>query len=142
MDSVQPEVRRRSAWIAFGVLLVLAIVLATWVALPLWKPLLLAAVLATATYGPYRRLTARLHGRRRLAAWIMTCLVVVAVLIPIAAVTAMAVREAIAAYEYVTGALREGGVDELISRLPERAEGLVRGALAAVPVPPSRIPEQ
>ena len=52
---MQPEVRRRSAWIAFGVLLVLAVVMATWVALPLWKPLLLAAVLATALILTFRK---------------------------------------------------------------------------------------
>lgn len=139
---MQPEVRRRSAWIAFGVLLVLAVVMATWVALPLWKPLLLAAVLAAATYGPYRRLTARLHGRRYVAAWLMTALVIVAVLIPIAIIATMAIREAIQAYDYVQSAWREGGINELVSRLPDRVESPIRRLLVALPVPPTELPER
>lgn len=139
---MEPEVRRRSAWIAFGVLLVAAVTMAALVALPLWKPLLLAAVLATATYGPYRRLSARLRGRRYIAAWLMTALVIVAVLIPIAIIATMAIREAIQAYEYVTSAMREGGLDELVSRLPDRVEGPLRSLLAALPVAPSKLPEQ
>lgn len=139
---MQPEVRRRSAWIAFGVLLVVAVMLAAWVAFPLWKPLLLAAVLATATYGPYRRLSAKLGGRRYVAAWLMTGLVIVAVLIPIAIIATMAIREAIQLYEYVASALREGGMNELVSRLPDRVEGPVRRVLAALPVAPAQLPEQ
>lgn len=139
---MEPVVRQRSAWIAFGVLLAAAVLLATWVTLPLWKPLLLAAVLATATYGPYRRLSARLRGRRRVAAGLMTVLIVVVVLIPIAIVTVIAVREAIHAYEYVVSALREGGVNELLSRLPDRAEGIVRRVLAIAPAAPAELPEQ
>lgn len=142
MEVQKPVVKQRSAWIAFGVLLLAAVVLVTWVAFPLWKPLLLASVLATATYGPYQRLTKRLHGRRRLAAWIMTILILVAVLIPIAIVAAITIREAINAYEYIVSALREGGVNELISRLPERAENLVRSVWSALPAPPARLPEQ
>lgn len=139
---MKPEVRRRSAWIAFGVLLLAAVVLATWVTLPLWKPLLLAAVLAAATYGPQRALTARLRGHRYAAATLMTILVVVAVLIPIAIIVTMAVREAIAAYDYIAGAMQQGGLDELVSRLPDRVEGPVRSMLSALPVAPDRLPEQ
>jgi predicted PurR-regulated permease PerM len=139
---MEPEVRRRSAWIAFGVLLVAAVVMATWVALPLWKPLLLAAVLATATYGPYRRLSAKLGGRRHVAAWLMTALVIVAVLIPIAIIATMAIREAISVYDDVASALREGGMNELVSRLPDRVEGPIRRLLAALPVAPTELPEQ
>lgn len=89
----------------------------------------MAAVLATVTYGPYRALTARFRGRRRLAATVMTIGVVVLLLIPVTVIVTVAVREAIAAFELVRGALQEGGVNELVSRLPDRIEEPLRKAL-------------
>lgn len=139
---MQPEVRRKSAWIAFGALLLLAVMLAASVVLPLWKPLLLAAVLAAATNSLYCRLAARLGGRRHVAAALMTVLVVVALLIPVAALATIAVREAIEAFDYVTSALREGGTNELVSRLPDRIEAPVRRLLASLPVAPETLPGQ
>lgn len=137
-----PEVRRKSAWIAFGVLLVASSLIAATILLPLWRPLFLAAVLATATYGPYQRLARRLRNRCRLAASLMTLGVIVLLVIPIAAIGTIAVREAVQAFDYVESALREGGVDELLSRLPDRVEGPVRDLVARLPVEPESLPER
>lgn len=136
------EVRKKSAWIAFGVLLVLSVLLASSVFLPLWKPLFLAAVLATATHGIYQRLARRLGGRSGLAATLMTIGVVVLLLVPFAVIGTVVVRESIQVFEYVQDALREGGFEELVTRLPDRIEGLARRILARLPIAPEQISEQ
>lgn len=126
---MEQEVRRRSAWIAFGIALAASILLVGLVFFPLWKPLFMAAVLATATYHPYKVLERRLHGRRRLAATLMTVAIIVLLLIPASVIVTVAVREAIAAFELVRSALQEGGVDALIARLPDRVEAPIRNVL-------------
>lgn len=132
---------RKSAWIAFGVALTASILLVGLVLVPVWKPLFVASVLAASTYGPYRRLTARLGERRRVAAALMVVAVVVVLLLPIAAVVQVIVREAIAAVAYVQAALEEGGLDELVRRLPDTIERPVRGLVAASPLEPEALTE-
>lgn len=138
---MEPELRRTSAGIAFVATLVASIALASAVFLPLWKPILLAAILATASYGPYRRLTGRLGGRRRLSAGVMTVALVLLVLLPVAVVVSVAVREAIEAFELVQRALQRGGIEELTHRLPERLEGLARRLLEELPAAAERLPQ-
>lgn len=137
-----PEVRRKSAWIAFGVLLAASILLVSSIFLPLWRPLFLAAVIATATHGLYQRLARRLGGRRHLAATIMTIGVVVLLLVPFAVIGTVIVREAIQAFDFVQRAMREGGLDALAARLPDRLEGPARRLLAAIPVAPETLTGQ
>jgi predicted PurR-regulated permease PerM len=139
---MKSEVRRRSAWIAFGVLLVASVLLASWIFLPLWKPLFLAAVLAAATHGIYQRLARRLGCRFRLAATLMTIAVVVLLLVPFAVIGTVIVREAIQAFEFVQSALREGGIEELAARLPDRIEGPARRILSRIPVARGTLSEQ
>lgn len=130
---MEPELRRRSAWIAFGITLAASVVLATIVFLPMWEPILLAGILATVTHGPYQRLARRLRGRRRVAATLMTIALILLVLLPIAVVVSIAVREAIEAYEYIRSALERGGIDELIRRLPARFERAGRQLVEFLP---------
>lgn len=137
-----PEVRRKSAWIAFGVLLAASILLVSTIFLPLWKPLFLAAVIATATHGLYQRLARRLGGRRHLAATLMTIGVVLLLLVPFAVVGTVVVREAIQAFDFVQRAMREGGLESLAERLPERLEGPARRLLATIPVAPEALTGQ
>jgi predicted PurR-regulated permease PerM len=129
MGTSDREVRRTSAWIGFGLLLGAAILLVAATFLPLWEPLLVAAVLASATYGLYRRLERRFRGRKHAAAGVMTIALIVVVLIPVSIVTTIAIREGIEATRYVRDALREGGVDELAARLPDRLERPLRRLL-------------
>ncbi len=133
---MEPEVRRRSAWIAFGVLLVASVVLASWIFVPLWKPLFLAAVLATATHGIYARLARRLGGRPRVAATIMTLGVILLLLVPCAVIGTVLVREAIQAYETARAAIQHGGFAELAERLPPQLEEPARRILERLPAAP------
>lgn len=126
MNGHDTELRRTSAWIGFGALLAAAILLSATTFFPLWEPLLLAAVLASATHGAHERLVRGLRGRRYAAAGVMTVAVVVAVLLPLSVLATVAIREGIEAVAYVREALRQGGVEELASRLPDRIEGPLR----------------
>jgi predicted PurR-regulated permease PerM len=139
---VSPEgskARSKSAWIASGVLLVASIALMCAVFSALWQALLLGAVLATATHGVYRRLAGRLGDRTRLAAVLMTLGVVVLLLAPLVVIGTVVVREMVQAYEYVRDAMREGGIEELLTRLPNPVGAPVRRALRTVDVSPEAI---
>jgi predicted PurR-regulated permease PerM len=103
---------------AYGVLLVLSLLLLLAVLYPLRQPLFLAAVLAAVFSGWQEKLAARLRGRQQLAATLITIGVVLLVLLPIGAIATVVVKEAIAGGEFVRNALREGGVEQLLSQLP------------------------
>jgi predicted PurR-regulated permease PerM len=134
--------RHRSAWITFGILLAAALLLAALTFSPLWKPLLLAAVLSSATYNVYASVTKHFGGRRHLAASVMTVGVIVLLLVPVAVITSIAVREAGEAITYVRDALDKGGVSELAKRLPDRVEGPVRRFLSSLPFSVEQLPSQ
>jgi predicted PurR-regulated permease PerM len=121
---------------------VFAIVLVALTFSPLWEALLVAAVLAGTTHGWYRRLTRRLGDRPRLAATLMTIGVISLVLVPVGAVGAVIVREGIEAATYVRAALEEGGLEELITRLPDRLENPLRRLAESLPVGAATISEQ
>ena len=76
-----------------------ALVLA--VVLPLWQPLLVAAVLAAAVMPWHDRASAALGGRTKLTAALFVVALVLLVLVPVAWVVSVAVREAIQAVEFV-----------------------------------------
>jgi len=107
-----------------------ALVLA--VALPLWQPLLVAAVLAAAVMHWQDRLSAALGGRRHLAGGLFVLALVVLVLAPLAWVISVAVREAIQAVQFVRTTLQTQGQEGLLAYLPDRLAGLVRDALSSV----------
>jgi len=116
----------RGALVAVSGALVLA------VALPLWQPLLIAAVLA-ATVMPWQdRLSAALGGRRQLAGGLLVLALVLLVLAPFAWVVTVAVREAIQAVQFVRTTLQTQGQEGLLAYLPDRLAELVRDVLAGV----------
>ncbi len=131
---MERTVSTKSAWIAFGVALAASIFLVTNVFFPLWQPVFMAAVLATATYRPFEFVKRRLHGRKRIAATLMTIAIVVLLLIPASVIVTVAVREAVAAFELVRSALQKGGVEELVARLPDQVEGPLRNVLETLHV--------
>lgn len=84
---------------------------------PLWKPLVLALVLAGLMGRAEERLATRLRGRR-LAAAVLLVLLVIAVLLPLTWIVLVAVREAIAVTQSVVAAVQRGGVSGLADLAP------------------------
>ncbi len=120
----------RSVYHAALVLTSGALVLA--VALPLWQPLLVAAVLAASLMPWHDRLSARLRGRPALAAAALLVGLVLLVLAPLAWVVSVAVREAIQAVGFVRTTLQAGGPEALLAQLPEWLADLVRDGLERI----------
>src|SRR3954447_7329278 len=100
-------VRPKSLFHLSLVLVSVALVLA--VILPLWKPMLLGAVLATTLIPTHDRLSARLRGRRNLAAALMVIALVLLVLVPLAWLVSVAVRESLAGIAFVRQTLETHG---------------------------------
>jgi predicted PurR-regulated permease PerM len=123
----------RPAWIAYGVLLSASLLLLAAVGLPLWEPLLVAAVLAAALRGLHRRLAALLWGRRAIAAWLLLFGVVLLVLLPIATVTWQGVEQAHAAVEFIGDALRSGRLPHLADELPGPFGSVIQDELRHLP---------
>src|SRR5947209_14788640 len=121
-------VRRKSLY--RGALVVASGALVLAVALPLWQPLLIAAVLAAAVISWHDRLSHALRGRRQLAAAIFVAALVLLVLAPLAWVVSVAVREAIQAIQFVRTTLQTQGPEGLLTYLPDRLAGLVQEGLA------------
>jgi predicted PurR-regulated permease PerM len=118
--------RQQSAYRTILTLATGALVLA--VALPLWQPLLVAAVAAAAVIPWYDRATRALGGRRQLAGAVFVVALVVIVLLPVAWVVSVAVREAIEAVDFIRNTVQQGP-EALLAHLPDRIAGLVRGAV-------------
>ncbi|HEX9604616.1 MAG TPA: AI-2E family transporter, partial [Myxococcales bacterium] len=121
-------VRRKSTYRGALVLVSGGLVLA--VALPLWQPLLVAAVLAAAVISWHDRLSRALRGRRQLAAALFVAGLVLLVLAPLAWVVSVAVREAIQAIQFVRTTLQTQGPDALLAYLPGQLAELVEEALS------------
>jgi predicted PurR-regulated permease PerM len=101
----------RVVWVVSGLALIA-------VGLPLWKPLLLAAVLAGTLSGLHERLAARVGGRHSLAAALVTVGVVLLLLVPLAVITGMVIKETHGAMVFVKRTLAEQGLQGLLARLP------------------------
>src|SRR3954463_5798920 len=93
----------------------LALLLA--VVYPLWRPLLVGAVLAAALTPWHDRLSARLRGRRGLAAGLLLVGLVLLVRAPLPWLVSVAVRESLAGINFVRESLRNGP-DALLGHLP------------------------
>jgi predicted PurR-regulated permease PerM len=92
---------------------------------PLWRPLLVAAVLAGVLSPLYEKAVGRLGGRRSLVAGLFTAATVVLILIPLALLVLIAVREAIGAIGVVRATLASDGVEGLIAKAPDSIEGFL-----------------
>jgi len=108
-------------WVARAALVAVAalsIALIALLARPFAGALFLAGVLAGVLYPWSERLSRRLGGRRALAAGIVTLGVLLTVVIPVALLAGVMVREAVHAADLVRQTLQSGGVEELRLRLP------------------------
>jgi predicted PurR-regulated permease PerM len=117
---------RPSATWLLGVAAAVALVA---VGLPLWRPLLLAAVLAGALSQLHARLVVAVGGRRSLSAALVTVGVVILLIGPLGLIGAVVVKEALGAISFVTRTLEQQGLAGLLARLPD---WLARWASAAL----------
>ena len=103
------------------------------VGLPLWRPLLIAAVLAGALSPLYEAAVRRLGGRRSLGATLFTAATVILILIPVALLAIIAVREAAQAVALVRDTIASEGLQGLIAKAPDSIEGWLRGLMKLLP---------
>jgi predicted PurR-regulated permease PerM len=120
-------------------LLLVAVALTVAVVSPFWVAFFFAAVLAAALKPPMNWLSAKLGGRRNVAASILTVGVLLAVVLPIAALGAILVREAIEGVQWFRQALDSEGIWGLVRRLPGPFEDYARKLIGAVPQPQQQI---
>jgi predicted PurR-regulated permease PerM len=88
------------------------------VVVPLWRPLLVAAVLAGTLSRLHERLAVAVGGRRSLSAALITVGVVLIVIGPLSLIGIVVVKEALGAVAFVRHAVEEHGLPALIARLP------------------------
>jgi predicted PurR-regulated permease PerM len=100
------------------VLLIAALVLVGWAALPVAEALFLGSVVSVALAPLQRRLTARLGGRGKLSAGILVLVVLVLVIGPLLAMSAFIVNEVTQGIRFILQTIRGEGVAGLIERIP------------------------
>lgn len=122
-----------SARATFTVLAVIAIVLTLLTARPFAVGLFLAAVLASALYPLHARFTQALRGHGKVSATVITLGVLLAGIMPLAALTAVLVREVVQGVKWLREALRSGGVEGLIGYLPDPMERHAQRLLDELP---------
>lgn len=123
----------RTARRFFLALMLVAIALLGAVILPIASALFIAAVLAGVLWPLQQRLSARLRGRRGLAAGILTFAVVVLVIGPLLGFSTFAIKEGTKGVEFVIETVRSEGVVGLVDRLPPPID---RGAHALIELLP------
>jgi len=103
------------------------------VALPLWRPLLVAAVLAGTLSPLYESMVRRLGARRSLGAALFTAATVILILIPVASLAIIAVREATQMVGLVRTTIASEGIKGLIAKAPDPIEGWLRALVNLLP---------
>lgn len=99
-------------------LIFVAMALVGLIVFPFAQAVFLACAFAGALHPLCDRLTRRLRNRRQVAAALLTALVVLAVVLPIAAITAMVISELLEGTRFVRDTLQGGGTQALIEKLP------------------------
>ncbi|HET9551858.1 MAG TPA: AI-2E family transporter [Anaeromyxobacteraceae bacterium] len=100
---------------------------------PFWSSLLVAAVLAAAARRPMEWTSARLRGRREVAAGLLVLVLILALALPIAALVTVVAGQAVEGFQWLRQALASEGVAGLIARLPSWLVPLVKRVVDAVP---------
>lgn len=119
----------------FFLLLAVVVVLTALVVRPIVSALFMAAVLAGVLWPLHVRLSRALRGRRAVSAGLFVAGVVLALVGPVVAFSAFAIKEASDGLQFVTRSLRSDGVDGLVKRLPHAVQGLAHKALEQLPGP-------
>jgi predicted PurR-regulated permease PerM len=103
------------------------------VALPLWRPVLVAAVLAGTLSPLYESAVRRLGGRRSFGAALFTAATVILILIPVALLATIAVREATQVVGLARDIIASEGIKGLIARAPDPIEGWLHRLVKLLP---------
>jgi predicted PurR-regulated permease PerM len=111
---------------AEAVVVAVATLLIGAVAFPLWRPLLIAAVLAGVLAPLYETASHRLGGRRSLTAALFTTATIILILIPLALLAAVAIHEATDAISLVRKTVASEGINGLIAKAPDPIEHWLR----------------
>jgi predicted PurR-regulated permease PerM len=120
-------------------LVLLAIALTAVIVRPFWEAIFLGAVLAAALGPAMAWLTARVRGRRGLAAGLITAALLLTVLLPLAGVGAVVVAQLSEGVKWLRQTIEGEGVWGLVQRLPGPVEHGVRRVLDLVPDPQKQI---
>lgn len=120
----------------FFFLLFVAASLVAAVIYPLASALFMAAVFAGVMWPLRVRLTASLRGRRGLASGMLVLAVVLVIVAPLVALSAVAVKEGTDGLRFVSDTVRSEGVAGLIEKLPPSMRRLATGALERLPSEP------
>jgi predicted PurR-regulated permease PerM len=128
-----------AAYHFYVALVVVAVALFAVVVWPFVEALFLAAVLAGALYPWQKRLAARLRGRSKLSAALLSICTVLVVLGPTAAVSVLLVQEAVEGGRFVVSAMQEGGVAGLMDKLPPPVNRYANDLLDKAPVEPEEL---
>jgi predicted PurR-regulated permease PerM len=127
---VEPDVSARRILLA---LTVASVALFAVLVAPFWKALLVAAVLAAVLRPAMEWLAARLRRRRHLAGIGITVGLLAVVVVPVATLATVLVREAVQGVAWVRGALESDGAAGLLERLPAALRPVASALLAALP---------
>ena len=120
-------------------MLVVGIALTAVLVWPFWVAFFLAAVISATLRSWMEWLARKLRGRRELAAAILTIAVLLAVVLPIALMGTLLVREVLDGIEWVREAFASEGIGGLLRRLPGPLEDAARKLVQAVPQPQQQI---
>jgi predicted PurR-regulated permease PerM len=120
---------RRATWVCAG-LATLLMALITW---PLWRPLVVAAVLVGVLQPWYERVVTHWGGRRSLTATLFTLGTVLLILLPLTALVLIAVREAVNAAGLISETLASSGIGGLIEKLPDPLDNWARQVQKLLP---------
>ena len=117
------------------VLVLAAAALTALIVRPFWEALFLAAVLAAALKPLMEWLARRIGGRRGIAAGAITLALLLVVVVPLAGLGTVLVRQIVDGIQWVRDALQSEGVLGLVERLPASVQNFARGLLRLVPDP-------
>jgi predicted PurR-regulated permease PerM len=123
----------------FLALMIVATLLLGLVIMPLVKELFLAAVFAGVLWPVQQWLSRHLRGRRGVAAGLLTFVVVVLLLGPVATMATIVIRDGADGVRFVSDAVHSEDVAALVDYLPERAREVVRDAIERLPRDPGEV---
>lgn len=135
-DASAPADVERVARRAFTVLMVGAMVLLALILEPIAGALSLAAALAGVLWPLRQKMMRKLKCRRSTASGILVFGVLLAVIAPLAALSAFVIREASQGLSYVSETVRSEGVTGLVEKLPPPLRDAAHAAIARLPKEP------
>ncbi|MES1206260.1 MAG: AI-2E family transporter [Pseudomonadota bacterium] len=123
----------RAARRFFFILLSAATVLLAAVVKPLASALFLGAVFAGVLWPLHKKFSKKLRGRRAVSAGVFVAGVVLVIVGPLIALSAVVVKEASEGLKFVSTTVRSEGVTGLVERLPPAVQKMAKQGLARLP---------